>query len=209
MLPARMQSLPQKRKVRKVLSRENIYDSLFNYYDRLTNVLGDTECCPEFATVVMKLEEAWEKGSTVFMCGNGGSSSTCSHMANDFQKGLATTKKLGLKMFPLTDNGPLISSYANDVSWYSIFGMQLVTWMKEGDLFIGLSGSGNSQNVLNAVTLAKSCGVYTIGLSGMGGGKLARNVDLSIVTPSQNMQIIEDHHHILLHSAFSILGSKI
>ena len=104
-----------------------------------------------------------------------------------------------MKAFALTDNVPLLSAWANDTAYENIFAEQLENLVETGDIAIGISGSGNSQNVLNGVKVAKAKGASTIGIIGFDGGKLKRLVDLAIVVPNDNMEQVEDIHLLLAH----------
>jgi len=99
----------------------------------------------------------------------------------------------------LTDNVPLLSAWANDTAYENVFAEQLENFIEMGDIAIGISGSGNSQNVLNGVKVAKAKGATTIGFIGFDGGKLKDLVDLAIIVPNHNMEQVEDIHLLLEH----------
>lgn len=140
-----------------------------------------------------------DQGKQIFVCGNGGSAATASHMSNDLGKGASYGRELRFKVLSLTDNVPWMTALANDVGYDQIFAEQLRNFGQEGDLLIAISGSGNSPNVLNAVQVARELGVKTAGLTGFGGGKLAGMVDLSVVVDSHHMGRVEDLHMIVVH----------
>ncbi len=150
-------------------------------------------------SAVKMLAEARDGGKQIFLCGNGGSASTASHMANDMGKGASLGRNKAFKIIALTDNIPWITALANDLSYEAIFSEQLRNFAQEGDVLIAISGSGNSQNVLNAVEVAREKGMKTMAWTGFGGGKLAGMVDLSIVVDSDHMGRVEDAHVILMH----------
>ena len=149
--------------------------------------------------IVLRLEEARLKRQQVFICGNGGSAATASHFACDLAKGASVPHKPPIKAFPLTDSIPLLSAWANDLSYDEVFARKLAPWVQAGDVVIGISGSGNSRNVLNALRLAKEAGATTIGLTGFDGGKLRDIVDICLVVPSRSMEQIEDVHLLVCH----------
>jgi Phosphoheptose isomerase len=151
------------------------------------------------AQVVELLERARIKGRRVYVSGNGGSASTASHFASDLAKGAICEGKPRIKAFALTGNIPLLSAWANDTAYENIFAEQLENFIEAGDIAIGISGSGNSQNVLNGVEVAKAKGATTIGFIGFDGGKLEDLVDLAIIVPSYNMEQVEDIHLLLEH----------
>jgi D-sedoheptulose 7-phosphate isomerase len=155
--------------------------------------------------VVHLLREARSQKKRVFLFGNGGSAATASHLACDLAKGTGTNGKPRLRAIALTDNMPLISAWANDSSYDNIFAQQLQDHVEPGDIVIGISGSGKSPNVLNAIKVARSAGAITIGLTGLDGGDLKNLVDLCIVVPDNSIDQVEDVHLMLGHIITSCL----
>lgn len=149
--------------------------------------------------VVELLKETRQKGRSVFTFGNGGSAATASHFASDLSKGAICEGKPRIKAFALTDNVPLLSAWANDTAYDNIFAEQLENLVEPGDVAIGISGRGNSPNVLNGVKVAKVKGATTIGFIGFDGGKLKDMVDIHVVVPSHNMEQVEDIHLLMEH----------
>ena len=121
---------------------------------------------------------AWENEKFVFIFGNGGSAATALHFACDLGKGTIEKGKPRFKVWALTGNQPLLSALANDWGYASVFVEQLESLAERGDIAIAISGSGNSENVLKAVSLAREKGLTTIGIVGFDGGQLASGVDL-------------------------------
>ncbi len=143
--------------------------------------------------------KARSKGKHIFVCGNGGSASSSSHFVCDMVKGASFNKPERFKIMALTDQLPAITAYANDVSYDSIFVEQLRNFAQPGDLFMGISGSGNSPNVLRAIEYANSVGCKTIALTGRDGGQLAPMANLNIHVGVPHMGRIEDAHMIVCH----------
>lgn len=137
--------------------------------------------------------------------GNGGSASTASHFACNFNKELSFNKTNRFKMICLNDNIPTLLAYANDISYDVIFVEQLKNFLKKNDVVIGISGSGNSKNVINAIDFANSVGSITVGLTGFNGGNLKKLAKYSVNTNLNDMQITEDIHLSLCHIACSAL----
>jgi len=135
----------------------------------------------------------------VFTLGNGGSAATASHFACDLGKGTVVPGYPRLRIMALTDNMPLFSALANDYGYEHVFAEQLASLVRPGDVVIGISGSGNSANVLNAIRLAREVGATTIGMTGFDGGKLKDMVDVCILVPSHCMEKVEDVHLVLEH----------
>src|SRR5207248_145891 len=157
----------------------------------------------EVETMVEALLEAWRSGRRVLLMGNGGSSSSVSHIVNDMQKNLHLESGKPLKTMCLSDCTPLMMAWANDTQWDNIFAPQIECWVEPGDVVIGVSGSGNSMNVINGIEAANRAGAVTFGLAGFQGGKLKTATPHCLVVKSDNMQRIEDVHMILLHILFS------
>lgn len=150
------------------------------------------------------IEERCSAGHTLFACGNGGSAATASHFIEDVAKGLERR----WRALALTDNVPMITALANDIGYEDVFAEQLANFVAEGDVLVAISGSGNSENVLRAVRLAKRRGALTLGWSGFEGGKLKALVDHCLVVPSDSMQRIEDVHLIVAHAIYAYLEAK-
>ncbi len=135
----------------------------------------------------------------IFVCGNGGSASTASHFACDMVKGASFGRDSRFRIMAFTDQLPTLTAYANDVSYDCVFVEQLKNFAEPGDLFMGISGSGNSPNVLRAIEYANTMGCRTIALTGRNGGKLGPLAELNIQVPVPHMGRIEDAHMIVCH----------
>ena len=143
---------------------------------------------------IKKIVDIIKNSKNIYICGNGGSSSTASHLSQDLQK------MCKLKSFCLTDSTPLITAWSNDVNYEVIFMKQLETLANKDDCLIILSGSGNSPNLFNAAAYANAIGMNTIAIVGMNGGRLLNNIDLDVCLHIKtDMQHAEDCHMILSH----------
>ena len=163
----------------------------------------------KFEVLIRELESAHHDGRQIFMMGNGGSGATASHIACDFNKGVSLGLEKRLRVISLNDNVATMTAYANDVSYEDVFVEQLKNFLRPGDLVIGISGSGNSPNVLKAIDYANSAGAHTIGITGFSGGKMAKVVTTSLVVPVNDMQKAEDVHLILFHVAMQVLYARL
>lgn len=150
------------------------------------------------------INEAWNAGATIYTMGNGGSSATASHFVCDFNKGISCETGKKFKFICLSDNTPIITAIANDMSYDDVFLLQLKDILKPKDLVIAISGSGNSKNIIKAVEYAKNIGAKVIGLTGYNGGKLKEMADYKMHVPVEDMQIIEDIHMIFDHMMMRI-----
>lgn len=154
---------------------------------------------PEIAAAIDLLLRAYRGDRQVFLVGNGGSAATASHFACDLAKGTRKPDRRPWRVIALTDNVPLLTAWANDVSYEEVFARQLDSLVNPEDVLVAISGSGNSPNVLNAVRVGRERGAATLGITGGSGGALASLVDLCITVPTQEMHFIEDAHLIVAH----------
>jgi D-sedoheptulose 7-phosphate isomerase len=150
-------------------------------------------------TILSLLEDVYHHGHRIFIMGNGGSAATASHFALDLAKNTIVPQAPRVKAISLTDHVPLITAWSNDTAYEHIFEEQLANMIEPGDVVIGISASGNSLNVINALNLAKKSRAATIGLLGATGGLIKNIVDAYILAPGQNIEQEEDAHMILAH----------
>ncbi|MFC1857166.1 SIS domain-containing protein [Thermodesulfobacteriota bacterium] len=176
----------------------NLKNFAGQYIDGLKNLLKDFDL-DRFEEIVRLILNAYESERHIFVMGNGGSGSTASHFACDINKGCCIDLEKKFKMICLNDNMPMMLALANDVNYEAVFVEQLKNFFAQRDLVIGISGSGNSENVLNAIAYANTNGGHTIGFSGFSGGKLADLVNTAFVARVDDMQKVEDAHMILVH----------
>jgi D-sedoheptulose 7-phosphate isomerase len=159
--------------------------------------------------VVDALFAAWERGATTFIVGNGGSAATASHMMNDLNKFTCVEGLPRFRAIALTDNVPLMTAIGNDLDYASVFAEPLRNLVRPGDVLVAISGSGNSPNIVAAVSAGRAAGALTIGLCGSPGGKLALEADLRVVIPSDRIGQQEDGHLILNHAIACALRDRI
>lgn len=183
-------------------------DRISAYLDAVSGLLARISR-DDIKTVADLVVDAYKKGSQVFIMGNGGSAATATHLACDLQKGVGSMGEKKFKVMSLTDNVSIMTAWANDADYSDIFSEQLATWVQPGDLVIGISGSGNSPNVIKGIEVANARGAITVGLSGFKGGKLAQVAKYGIVCESDNMQHIEDVHMVLAHLIFRYVLEEI
>lgn len=175
-----------------------------SYFEELSSTIGKlpTQSIEELAGVFLS---AYDNGQTVFLFGNGGSASLASHMTCDLGKGTAPGNGRRLRAVALTDNVALITAWANDTRYEGIFAEQLENLLHPGDVAFAISASGNSPNVLAALSFARQAGATTAGITGFQGGKMKSLCDVCVVVPTDNMQIIEDLHLSIAHAVFRVV----
>ena len=195
----------------KVRNPETLRAFIDGYIKRLEKAMGAVQQ-EKVEKIAEILFEAYKNNRHVYVMGNGGSAATAAHMVCDLAKGtiwpIAPTEKR-FRVIGLADNTPLMTAWTNDIEYSQVFREQLLNILESGDVVIGISASGNSPNVINAVEYANSCGAITIGLTGMGGGKLKGVAKECIIIDSDNMERVEDAHHILAHIIKSYLNVKL
>jgi D-sedoheptulose 7-phosphate isomerase len=170
-----------------------------NYFTTLQSVLNHVpfEAVDAVVDVLMK---ANQNRKTVFIFGNGGSAATATHFGCDLAKRPIVDGQPRFRVMALTDNNALMTALSNDISYDEVFAEQLRPLVAPGDVVIGISGSGNSPNVLSAITVANAAGATTIGFCGFDGGKLKTLVDLPVHIDHANMAMVEDVHLMLEHA---------
>ena len=178
-------------------------NAIKEYYER------EIECIKRFNLdeineAMNAILDTYNNGGTIYVCGNGGSASTASHMQNDFNKGISEYVDKKFNFYCLNDNVSTMIAVANDIGYDEVFRFPLINKLKDNDLFIGISGSGNSKNVLNAAEYAKECGVKVIGITGYSGGKLKEIADYKMHVDENDMQIAEDLHMTFDHMIMKI-----
>jgi len=173
-------------------------ESVNSYFSELEQMVRAISR-PDLERVLSLLENVYRSGHRIFIIGNGGSAATASHFALDLAKNTIMAGAPRLKAISLTDHVPLITAWSNDTAYEHIFAEQLANMIEPGDMVIGISASGNSPNVINALLLARQYRAFTIGLLGARGGKMKDMVDAYVLAPGQNIEQEEDAHMILAH----------
>ena len=174
------------------------------YFEKEKEVL-DAISKDDLNELMNLLMDARDKGKNIFIMGNGGSAATASHYVCDFNKGISYGKEKMFKFICLNDNIPTMMAYANDLSYADVFVGPLKNYMQVGDIVIGISGSGNSENVVRAIQYANENGGLTVGLTGYSGGKVKQLSMYNVHVPIDDMQITEDLHMVLDHCMMKIL----
>lgn len=181
----------------------NFKKAIKEYYDREIRIIQNLDL-DEINDAMNAIYNAYQKQGTIYVCGNGGSAATASHMQNDFNKGISEYVDNKFRFYCLNDNYPTVMAIANDIGYEEIFRFQLLNKINKNDLFIGISGSGNSKNVLYAAEYAKECGIKVIGITGYKGGKLRDLADYRMHVAEEDMQIDEDIHMTFDHMMMKI-----
>ncbi|MCL5026079.1 MAG: SIS domain-containing protein [Chloroflexi bacterium] len=183
---------------------QNIEAFTWEYLDKLEKTAqalhGEMQ---DLAAIAAVLWSAYEGKHTIYVFGNGGSAATAAHFATDVGKGTLGRRGdlpvKGFKVIALGDNPALVTAWANDAGYDTVFASQLARLIEPEDVAIAISASGNSPNILKAVAKARQAGAITVALTGFGGGRLASECDYAIVVDSYDYEIVEDMHSCLAH----------
>jgi D-sedoheptulose 7-phosphate isomerase len=145
------------------------------------------------------LGDCIERDGIIYACGNGGSAAIANHLLCDFQKGIQTDTGAKPRVVSLSCNLEILTAIGNDIGYEDIFVYQLRTMARPGDVIITISASGNSENIVRAVSWAKSNGIPSIALVGFGGGRSGASADVTIHVAAENYGTVEDVHQSMMH----------
>jgi len=192
-----------------LLEREWKVEYIQKYLDDIGRILQNLPQA-EIARTIDILTLARTEGRRIFVMGNGGSAAMASHFACDLGKGTVREGKTRFKVISLNDNVPLLTAYANDFGYETVFAEPLASLAEPGDVAIAISSSGNSPNVLRAMDVAQKRGLTTIGITAFEGGKLKEKVDVCVIVPADSrhpdaMQHAEDGQWVVLHIIFVVM----
>jgi D-sedoheptulose 7-phosphate isomerase len=179
-----------------------------DYVARVRDLLAGLDLAAVSAAAAVLLD-AYENGRTVFVCGNGGSASTASHLAADLGKNTVAAGRPRLRVFSLNDNMAWFSALANDLGYESVFVEQIENLLQAGDVLIALSASGNSPNVVRAAEFAKARGGRVLALVGFQGGRLRELASVAIHLRCDAYGPVEDGHLVLSHIFTEVLRERI
>jgi len=185
---------------------ESEIDTFLNLQNHcITNLNKQKNIIAKLVRLILKTRD---NENTVFTMGNGGSGSTASHFVSDLAKTAITKNNKRIQAISLVDNIPLILAWSNDQSFDHIFVEQLKNLLKKDDIVIGFSGSGNSQNLINAFKIAKKLNAKCVGFTGSTGGKMKKFCDICIQIPSDEMLSIESQHVLLCHCIITAIRKE-
>jgi D-sedoheptulose 7-phosphate isomerase len=181
-----------------------------DYFDRVCREIQRLDLA-QIERLSDLIERAYHDGRFVFIIGNGGSGANASHLSEDLAK--CTLRDFEhqrrLKVLSLTDNAAAIMAWGNDEGYDRIFVEQLKNLASPGDLLLAISGSGNSPNILKAVSWANEHGLTTVGITGFGGGKLKGLAHHNVHAGVDDMGMAESLHSVLFHWVIDDLYRRI
>ena len=168
------------------------------YRDQVLATLGGLDM-EKVGRAIEWFHQARAEGRGIFVAGNGGSQATASHFVCDMVKGASFGKEARFRILALNESMPTVTAYSNDVGYADAVVEQLKNFARPGDLYVAISGSGNSANVIRAMEYANSIGCRTLALTGRDGGKLGALAALNLNVSEGHMGRIEDAHHVICH----------
>ncbi len=173
-----------------------------------------------------RIIESFSRGGKLLLCGNGGSAADCGHIAGELCKGFLLPRppgedfakqvgepwarglQRGLPALDLTAQTPLITAIVNDISGEDIFSQQVMAFGREGDVLLGISTSGNAENVRRAMAVARAMGLYTIAFTGAGGGRLGETVHLTVAVEAQATRDVQEKQIALYHDLCQVIEER-
>lgn len=176
-----------------------MYSKVEKLFDKHLNVANLTKNeIPRINEFANQCVKALREHNFIFFMGNGGSAADSQHLAAEFVGRFQKDRK-GYPAVALTTDTSILTSIGNDYGFNKVFKRQIEALVKNGDVVVGISTSGNSSNVIEGILEAKKIGAYTVGLLGKDGGKLKELCDLSIVVPSDVTARIQEMHILIGH----------
>jgi D-sedoheptulose 7-phosphate isomerase len=192
------------------------------------------ECCSDdIANAFRSMKNCFESSGKLLLCGNGGSAADCEHIVGELMKGFKLPRKIpkpienkfiahhgeegrkiagslqgALPAICLSSHSSLFTAYINDANANMVYAQQVYGYGKSGDILIAISTSGNSQNILNAVRVAKTLGLKTIGMTGKAGGQLKEICDVCICAPSDETYRIQEYHIQIYHAICEMIETE-
>lgn len=171
-------------------------------------ILNDKDIIAQIETVAKKMIDAYQNGNKTMFAGNGGSAADAQHLAAELVNRFCFDH-IGLPAIALSTDSSVVTSIANDYGYDFLFSRQVAAQGKSGDIFVGISTSGNSENIVKALQLCKEKGIYTVGLTGGNGGEMASLCDTCIIVPSNETARIQEAHILIGHILCGIVESVI
>ena len=207
---------------------------LQKHIDLLIERYPQLECVKQnIIDAYLLMEECYENGGKLLVAGNGGSAADSEHIAGELMKrfkiprpvsneyaqklieidskrgpSLAKNLERSLMAIPLVAHEALTTAYINDVDGLGVFAQQLMGFGRKGDVFLGISTSGNSKNVMNATVVARASGIKVIGLTGISGGEFAEVADVAIKVPETETYMIQELHLPVYHCLCLMLEDR-
>lgn len=188
--------------------KEYIKNQILASYETKKKILENSALIDIIEDVATRCVDVYKKGHKTILAGNGGSAADAQHIAAELV-GRYGFDRPSLPSLALTTDTSNLTAIGNDYGYDKVFSRQLEGMGQEGDLFIGISTSGNSANIITAFESAKAKGITTVALTGRDGGKMAQMADVAIIIPSNDTPRIQESHILIGHILCDIIEKEI
>ena len=185
---------------------KTIQEEFQSHLNTISSVINNMEEDLEKASII--IVDALKNGNKILLCGNGGSAADAQHIAAELT-GRYETERRGLPGIALTTDTSALTAISNDYGYDRVFDRQVESLANKGDLLLGISTSGNSSNVVNALKLGKELGCKTLGFSGRDGGNMNEVCDVNLIVPSNNTPRIQEMHILFGHTICQIVDNEL
>lgn len=183
-----------------------IKNSIIESIETKLRIASSDNFLNELERIGSRMITTLKMGHTIFIAGNGGSAADAQHFAAELA-GKFIHERKGLPAIALTTNSSIITAIGNDFGYEYVFSRQIEGMGKTGDIFVGISTSGNSKNIIDALIAAKKMGITTIGITGNNGGYMKDMCDFKLVVPSNSTQHIQESHIMIIHELCSLIDN--
>ena len=187
--------------------KNTILDELKSHQETIDNILSNQDIQDNILIASEICLNALKNGNKILLCGNGGSAGDAQHISAELT-GRYKCERRSLPAIALTTDTSALTAIGNDYGYDRVFDRQLEGLANSGDVVIGISTSGNSQNIVNAFEVAHDKSCICIGLTGRDGGKMDENCDLNIIVPSDNTPRIQEMHILIGHTICQIIDDE-
>ena len=174
-----------------------IIENIIEEHNKVVEEMKE-KCLDDIEFLAKTCAKALANGNTIFLCGNGGSAADCQHIAAEFV-GRFVKERCGLPAIALTTDTSILTAIGNDYGYDEVFARQVEALVREGDVVIGISTSGNSRNVIKALVKAKEKGAVILGMTGNNTGEINKITEKTIAIPSNITARIQEGHILAGH----------
>ena len=183
-----------------------IKESIISSVETKLKIASDNEFLVELERIGNRMITVLKMGGKILIAGNGGSAADAQHFVAELA-GKFIYERKGLPAIALTTNSSIITAIGNDFGYEYIFSRQVEGLGQQGDIFVGISTSGNSQNLIQAMQSAQNIGITTVGLLGKDGGLMKELCNLKLIVPTQSTQHIQEAHIMIIHELCAIIDN--
>jgi D-sedoheptulose 7-phosphate isomerase len=182
----------------------SIKKSIIGSIETKLKIVSDDRFIAELERIGNYMVACLRRNRKIMIAGNGGSAADAQHFVAELA-GKFIHDRRGLPAIALTTNSSIVTAIGNDFGYENVFSRQVDGLGREGDIFVGISTSGNSENLVRALEIAKKNGLITVGLLGRDGGPMKDLCDLKLIVPSHSTQYIQEAHIMLVHQICTII----